>query len=166
MSNRVFFLALLSITTFWQANFCGVEDVGNCCKGSKVAPSDGNSIKLTRSAGASFDTSSVQQTTSQQDMMKRRRKKPLAVAVGFNYTKDVNGRPIIITPTGSRNSPIDLTHIRTSPARQGGAVTAPSLPSLNNTQNSPGSGSFTPGVPALRPAQTRYNSQQPNLMPF
>ena len=156
--------ALCSITL--QANFCGVEDVGNCCKGSKVAPSEANSIKLTRSAEASFDTSSVQQTTSQQDMMKRRRKKPLAVAVGFNYTKDANGRPIIITPTGSRNSPIDLTHIRTSPARTAGGtgMTAPSLPSLNNTQSQ--GASFTPGLPALRPAQqSRYNSQ-PNLMPF
>ena len=142
-----------------QATFCGVEDVDNCCKGSKVAPCDGNSIKTTKSAGASFDTSSVQQSTSQQEMMKRRRKKPLAVAVGFNYTKDANGRPIIITPTGSRNSPIDLTHIRTSPAR--GGTAAPSLPTLNS--QSPGS--FTPGVPALRPAQSRYNSQ-PNLMPF
>ena len=143
-----------------QATFCGVDEVPNCCKGTKVAPCDDNSLKATRSVGASFDNGSVQQTPSQQEQVKRRRKKPLAVAVGFGYTKDVNGRPIIITPTGSRNSPIDFTNVRLSPSRGGGgAAAAPSLPVL--TAQSPG---FTPGVPALRPSQTRYNAN-PNSMP-
>ena len=140
-----------------QATFCGVDDVSNCCKGSKVAPSD-NSLKSSRSAGASFDTSSVQQSTSQAEAMKRRRKKPLAVAVGFNYTKDANGRPIIITPTGSRNSPIDLTNMRATPVRGGAA--APSLPVLSAQTPS----SFTPGVPALRPNQSRFNNLPPNAL--
>ena len=33
------------------------------------------------------------------------RKRPLAVAVGFKYAEDMNGRPIVITP-GSRRLPI------------------------------------------------------------
>mmetsp|Transcript_2121 Transcript_2121/g.4624 ORF Transcript_2121/g.4624 Transcript_2121/m.4624 type:complete len:223 (+) Transcript_2121:47-715(+) len=153
---RDFFLAAFS--DGYNATFCGVEDVTNCCKGSKVAPCD-NSLKSSRSAGASFDTSSVQQSASQAEAMKRRRKKPLAVAVGFNYTKDANGRPIIITPTGSRNSPIDLTNVRATPPR--GGASAPTLPVLNAQTSS----SFTPGVPALRPSQSRYNSQ-PNVLSY
>lgn len=143
-----------------QATFCGVDDV-NCCKGAKVAPCDTNSLKATKSVGASFETSSVQQTPSQ-EQVKRRRKKPLAVAVGFNYTKDANGRPIIITPTGSRNSPIDLTNVRASPPRGGSHALAPSLPVLNAQTPA----SFTPGVPALRPSQSRYNAGQTNALPF
>ena len=36
---------------------------------------------------------------------RKRRKKPLAVAVGFNYANDADGRPIVITPGGRRLSP-------------------------------------------------------------
>lgn len=34
-----------------------------------------------------------------------RRKRPLAVAVGFKYAEDINGRPIVITP-GNRRIPV------------------------------------------------------------
>lgn len=34
-----------------------------------------------------------------------RRKRPLAVAVGFKYAEDANGRPIVITP-GNRRMPV------------------------------------------------------------
>ena len=35
------------------------------------------------------------------------RKRPLAVAVGFKYAEDMNGRPIVITPGARRLSIID-----------------------------------------------------------
>jgi hypothetical protein len=144
-----------------QSTFCGVDDVATCCKGSKVAPlNDGGGIKSSRSVGASFDSPSIQQSTSH-DHSRRRRRKPVAVAVGFNYTKDANGRPIVITPTGSRNSPIDLTKstsvggggsLRNSPPRTNKGP-APSLPILTQgTTSTPSSGT----LPAIRPSQTRY----------
>lgn len=66
---------------------------------------------------------------------RRRRKKPLAVAVGFKYAEDQNGRPIVVTPTGSRHAPIDLTGVRQSPPRSAsfrsaGPVTG--LPSIHS----------------------------------
>lgn len=146
-----------------QATFCGSDDVPNCCKGTKVAPYD-SSIKSTKSTGASFDGSSVQQSVSQQDG-KRRRKKPLAVAVGFNYAEDYNGRPIIVTPTGgSRNSPIDLTNVtsvRVSPSKG----SAPPLPTLNVQSSSPPQTTSAPSVPALR-SRPQHRFAQEGTMPY
>jgi hypothetical protein len=44
------------------------------------------------------------------------RKRPLAVAVGFKYAEDMNGRPIVITP-GRRRMPVFNTkpYVRLSP---------------------------------------------------
>ena len=45
----------------------------------------------------------------------RKRGRPLAMAVNFKYNcvaEDGCGRPIVITPTGSKTSPIDLTSHR------------------------------------------------------
>lgn len=140
--------ALTQFESFFsrQSTICGVDDVATCCKGSKVAPLNDGSIKSSRSVGASFDSPSIQQSASL-DQSKRRRRKPVAVAVGFNYTKDANGRPIVITPTGSRNSPIDLTNVR--PLMPKGP--APSLPVLSSS-----SSQAAAPLPALRPSQSRY----------
>ena len=37
-----------------------------------------------------------------------RRKKALAVATGYRYAEDMDGRPVVIVP-GTRKAPIDLT---------------------------------------------------------
>jgi hypothetical protein len=115
----------------------------SCCKGAKVAPAE-MAVKSAKSA-TSLDNASLQPTASQ-DQSKRRRKKPYAVAVGFNYAEDANGRPIIVTPNrGSQSSPIDLTNVRASPPRG----LAPSLPHLGSHQSSVRS-SATTGPPTLR----------------
>ena len=50
------------------------------------------------------------------------RTRPLAVAVGFKYAEDMNGRPIVITPGSRRISIIDrngaLQSHHSSPASQ------------------------------------------------
>ena len=60
---------------------------------------------------------------------KKKRKKPLAVAVGFNYANDVNGRPIVITP-GSRRplNAIDLTRSRSGRSSNSGGKTSAKMP--------------------------------------
>jgi hypothetical protein len=57
-------------------------------------------------------TSSLSQNSSQNNASHdsgggttKRRQRPLAVAVGFKYAEDMNGRPIIITP-GNRLMPV------------------------------------------------------------
>lgn len=71
---------------------------------------------------------------------KRRRKKPLAVAVGFNYANDMNGRPIVVTPGGSRSLLEITTASRQSPELMSASTlksncltkSPPRIPTLNN----------------------------------
>jgi hypothetical protein len=134
--------------SFSQATFCGSDMPTSCCKGAKVAPAE-MAVKSAKSA-TSLDNTSLQLTASQ-DQSRRRRKKPYAVAVGFNYAEDANGRPIIVTPNrGSQSSPIDLTNARASPPRG-----APSLPHLGSHLSAT---SAPMGPPTLRsrPSQSAY----------
>ena len=93
-----------------------------CCCGDGVpayrsgvrSMQDDSSLRSTTSAH-SYDNSSL--PNSQSPGTRRRRTKPLAVAVGFKYAEDPNGRPIIVTPTGSRAAPVDLTDMRLPPPR-------------------------------------------------
>ena len=77
---------------------------------------------------------------------RKRRKKPLAVAVGWNYANDVNGRPIVVTPGGHRmpvsgkRSPSELSGSRhRSPAVSQrpaqGFSTPPRMPTLGPEDN-------------------------------
>ena len=50
------------------------------------------------------------------------RKRPLAVAVGFKYAEDMNGRPIVITPGTRRIQPNSTPSPTSSPASQSSAM--------------------------------------------
>lgn len=59
----------------------------------------------------------LQSSSSLEGSPVAQRKRPLAVAVGFKYAEDINGRPIIITP-GNRRMPVQGS--KTSPASHPG----------------------------------------------
>lgn len=59
-------------------------------------------IGRTTSSLSQNSTPAIQNNASHDS---KRRQRPLAVAVGFKYAEDMNGRPIIITP-GNRRMPI------------------------------------------------------------
>ncbi|KAL7570371.1 hypothetical protein ACA910_017209 [Epithemia clementina (nom. ined.)] len=132
---RDFFLAAFS-DGYQNGCFCG-DGMPPCCDSSSRGKSvhDDSTLRSLRSTN-SHDTS-LKNSPSQE--FRRRRKKPLAVAVGFKYAEDQNGRPIVVTPTGSRSAPIDLTGVRQSPPRS-----PPPLPRLR-------SGGSSVGLPPIQP---------------
>lgn len=75
-------------------------------------------IGRTTSSLSQNSTPAIQNNTSHDS---KRRQRPLAVAVGFKYAEDMNGRPIIITP-GNRRMPIrgpgGSSSLSSSPASQ------------------------------------------------
>lgn len=137
---RDFFLAAFS--DGYQNNcFCG-DVVPPCCDaGSKTGGkgAEENTILGTGQIATSHDVfTSVKDSTTPE--LRWRRKKPLAVAVGFKYAEDQNGRPIVVTPTSSRNATIDVTGLGRSPPRS-----PPPLPRLT-------SGGTVAGLPLIRPS--------------
>jgi hypothetical protein len=69
---------------------------------NKVAPSD---IASTRSTSITHSPSGESHSVTPSYDSRRRRRKPLAVAVGFKYAEDVNGRPVVITRTSPPGTP-------------------------------------------------------------
>lgn len=65
-----------------------------------------------------------------------RRKRPLAVAVGFKYAEDLDGRPIVITP-GNRRMPVHDQRSDRSPV-------SPSSETVNVTRKEVNSSLFLP----------------------
>lgn len=115
---RDFFLAAFS--DGYQNACFSVDDGLPACWSSPKArcASDDASLRTSRST-TSHDTNSTHHTQLSQhpyETVNRRRKKSVAVAVGFNNAFDPDGRPIVVTPTGSRISK-DLTDVgRRSPS--------------------------------------------------
>ena len=67
------------------------------------------------STNTSFSTISGSPSNLSEDRRRKKKRRPLAMAVNYKYgcvAEDESGRPIVITPTGSRTSPIDLSSYR------------------------------------------------------
>eukprot|EP00522_Entomoneis_paludosa_P012075 CAMPEP_0172446120 /NCGR_PEP_ID=MMETSP1065-20121228/5789_1 /TAXON_ID=265537 /ORGANISM="Amphiprora paludosa, Strain CCMP125" /LENGTH=212 /DNA_ID=CAMNT_0013197161 /DNA_START=166 /DNA_END=804 /DNA_ORIENTATION=+ len=155
---RDFFLAAFS-DGYQNAWSCG-ENIPACCGSSnstktekKVGPDDA-SVRTSRSTN-SQDTN-IQMSPSQDTRRSAgRRKKPLAVAVGFKYAEDPRGRPIVVTPTGNRTTPLDSSpDSRITPPRS-----PPVLPRLSNpTQNLPPVVPHTTEAKRIAPRSSSQNA--------
>jgi hypothetical protein len=114
-----------------------------------VVPEDSNKrpASLSRTGSCSPSLAASPSYDGGRDGGRKKRKKPLAVAVGFNYANDVNGRPIVITPGGRRSpahggrSPGDRPGSKQrSPTRSGrtssrGRSTPPRMPALSTVDD-------------------------------
>ena len=79
----------------FKVSCCGSEGLfpgGGCCEQPSSAARDIPHAASSGSGKVSYETGTY-------------RKRPLAVAVGFKYAEDINGRPIVITP-GCRRMPV------------------------------------------------------------
>jgi hypothetical protein len=104
---------------------------------------DSNTIE--KSASSLSHVSETLQSSPSHDsgrQNQQRRKRPLALAVGFKYAEDMNGRPVVITP-GNRRFPINLKHV--SSRSQG--------PSRSPTAS--------PGQPERSPTRIPWDSSPP-----
>jgi len=100
--------------------FPGVEE--SCISSKRAAPDD----DLRRNSSHCSNKLSKSPSC---DGLRKKRKKPLAVAVGYNYANDVDGRPIVVTP-GGRYSPRGQSGERGSPLRRGQSTDLPSPPRM------------------------------------
>jgi len=57
------------------------------------------------------------QASPSHDSSRKRRKKPLAVAVGYNYARDLDGQPVVIVSGNSKKSPLDLNRVASRSSR-------------------------------------------------
>jgi hypothetical protein len=90
--------------SLWGSSYCCPRHA----RRSQVTPLTGdatNSVPRTAVCPTIPNTSSYDS--------RKRRSKPLAVAVGFKYAEDLNGRPVVITP-GVRRTSADTADERSS----------------------------------------------------
>jgi hypothetical protein len=81
--------------------------------------------------------------SASRDSSRKRRKKPLAVAVGFNYANDMNGRPVVITrgTAGATASAGSVSNRRPIPAELHKGTSSRSSRHRPNSGGSSGGGS-------------------------
>lgn len=117
-----------------------MQQTSDCCSGrkGKVGPEQ---VTFASQISGSTSVYDLEKSASQ-DSARKRRKKPLAIAVGYKYAEDMDGRPVVIT----RKAPIDIKRTgsnRTAPRTK---ATAPSPnPSLSDRE---GSNDYRSPVPA------------------
>jgi hypothetical protein len=86
------------------------EDTGKSGRGridASLRPNDSTDLEVVESCGSLEGASSISSSQRQP------RKRPLAVAVGYGYAEDMNGRPIVVTPNHHRRP--SQGNIRASP---------------------------------------------------
>ena len=83
-----------------------------CCKGqfnNRIAPESFDAIQSDDPNNQLLELQhSISQSSETGAPRTPPRKKALAVATGYKYAEDMDGRPVVIVP-GTRKSPIDLT---------------------------------------------------------
>lgn len=116
----------------------------NCCSAEGFFPGGEDNSCFTSSkkhrveslSASNLSTLSLHNSPSF-EVSRKRRNKPLAVAVGFKYANDYNGRPIVITPGGRKSPSSGVTRSPIDPfqaARQhqgNGGRSPPHLPVLS-----------------------------------
>jgi hypothetical protein len=109
--------ASLFLVFLAQVSCCGSHGFfpgGGCMpySSARVAPMDASAassnhrdLRTTASSHSQHSDLQLKGSSSQEGTAIARRKRPLAVAAGFKYAEDMNGRPIVITP-GNRRMPV------------------------------------------------------------
>lgn len=130
-----------------QAYCCGADTT--LCSvprgSSKVAPDQQQQDGIrTQNSSTSFHDL---EPSASRDSSRRRRRKPLAIAVGFNYAEDMNGRPVVITRGSRKPLPSEL------PRSSSGRNVVSSGTSRHGRKHSPASVRTDETPPAAAPLQ-------------
>lgn len=145
---RDFFLAAFSDNYSYQDAYCCGADTTLCSVprgSSKVAPDQQQQDGIrTQNSSTSFHDL---EPSASRDSSRRRRRKPLAIAVGFNYAEDMNGRPVVITRGSRKPLPSEL------PRSSSGRNVVSSGTSRHGRKHSPASVRTDETPPAAAPLQ-------------